>query len=204
MTFWTGTRWVRTWGRICWHYRWSGSWIGSGYKKGWTCASSTSGVFQLGKIKVCIKHQRSLGWNLINKFSVSFLRPSTTFESYFSFILYWPYWFKRLYGCACLGMVELVLSSETLRKIQVEYGVTGSFKDKPLAEWLRKYNPAEDEYEKVNSLIYTPSGVCTALPNMIFKEIFSCLQVAKQWNKFPGACISMQHLIRPRRLLLMV
>lgn len=51
---------------------------------------------------------------------------------------------------ACLGMVELVLSSETIRKIQVEYGVTGSFKDKPLAEWLRKYNPAEDEYEKVN------------------------------------------------------
>ncbi len=48
------------------------------------------------------------------------------------------------------GMVELVPSSETLRKIQVEYGVTGSFKDKPLAEWLRKYNPAEDEYEKVS------------------------------------------------------
>ncbi len=48
------------------------------------------------------------------------------------------------------GMVELVPSSETLRKIQVENGVTGSFKDKPLAEWLRKYNPAEDEYEKVS------------------------------------------------------
>lgn len=48
-------------------------------------------------------------------------------------------------------MVELVPSSDTLRKIQVEYGVTGSFKDKPLAEWLRKYNPAEDEYDKVES-----------------------------------------------------
>ena len=47
------------------------------------------------------------------------------------------------------GMVELVPASDTLRKIQVEYGVTGSFKDKPLAEWLRKYNPAEEEYEKV-------------------------------------------------------
>lgn len=47
------------------------------------------------------------------------------------------------------GMVELVPSSDTLRKIQVEYGVTGSFKDKPLAEWLRKYNPADDEYDKV-------------------------------------------------------
>lgn len=50
---------------------------------------------------------------------------------------------------ASSGMVELVPSSDTLRKIQVEYGVTGSFKDKPIAEWLRKYNPAEDEYEKV-------------------------------------------------------
>ncbi|XP_012889575.1 PREDICTED: phosphatidylinositol 4-phosphate 3-kinase C2 domain-containing subunit alpha [Dipodomys ordii] len=46
------------------------------------------------------------------------------------------------------GMVELVPASDTLRKIQVEYGVTGSFKDKPLAEWLRKYNPSEEEYEK--------------------------------------------------------
>lgn len=56
--------------------------------------------------------------------------------------------FTFVFGCT--GMVELVPSSETLRKIQVEYGVTGSFKDKPLAEWLRKYNPAEDEYEKVH------------------------------------------------------
>lgn len=51
-------------------------------------------------------------------------------------------------------MVELVPSSDTLRKIQVEYGVTGSFKDKPLAEWLRKYNPAEDEYDKVTTLAH--------------------------------------------------
>uniref|UniRef100_A0A672QJE7 Phosphatidylinositol-4-phosphate 3-kinase catalytic subunit type 2 alpha n=1 Tax=Sinocyclocheilus grahami TaxID=75366 RepID=A0A672QJE7_SINGR len=57
----------------------------------------------------------------------------------------------------------LVPSSETLRKIQVEYGVTGSFKDKPLAEWLRKYNPAEDEYEKASeNFIYTCAGCCVA------------------------------------------
>uniref|UniRef100_A0A673M592 Phosphatidylinositol 4-phosphate 3-kinase C2 domain-containing subunit alpha n=1 Tax=Sinocyclocheilus rhinocerous TaxID=307959 RepID=A0A673M592_9TELE len=61
------------------------------------------------------------------------------------------------------GMVDLVPSSETLRKIQVEYGVTGSFKDKPLAEWLRKYNPAEDEYEKASeNFIYTCAGCCVA------------------------------------------
>ncbi|XP_062861386.1 phosphatidylinositol 4-phosphate 3-kinase C2 domain-containing subunit alpha [Trichomycterus rosablanca] len=61
------------------------------------------------------------------------------------------------------GMVELVPASETLRKIQVEYGVTGSFKDKPLAEWLRKYNPAEDEYEKASeNFIYSCAGCCVA------------------------------------------
>ncbi|KAI5620325.1 phosphatidylinositol 4-phosphate 3-kinase C2 domain-containing subunit alpha isoform X2, partial [Silurus asotus] len=61
------------------------------------------------------------------------------------------------------GMVELVPSSETLRKIQVEYGVTGSFKDKPLAEWLRKYNPAEDEYERASeNFIYSCAGCCVA------------------------------------------
>ncbi|XP_069754328.1 phosphatidylinositol 4-phosphate 3-kinase C2 domain-containing subunit alpha isoform X2 [Narcine bancroftii] len=61
------------------------------------------------------------------------------------------------------GMVELVPSSETLRKIQVEYGVTGSFKDKPLADWLRKYNPTEEEYEKASeNFIYSCAGCCVA------------------------------------------
>ncbi|XP_012581099.1 PREDICTED: phosphatidylinositol 4-phosphate 3-kinase C2 domain-containing subunit alpha isoform X4 [Condylura cristata] len=61
------------------------------------------------------------------------------------------------------GMVELVPSSDTLRKIQVEYGVTGSFKDKPLAEWLRKYNPSEEEYEKASeNFIYSCAGCCVA------------------------------------------
>ncbi|XP_072905493.1 phosphatidylinositol 4-phosphate 3-kinase C2 domain-containing subunit alpha isoform X1 [Hemitrygon akajei] len=61
------------------------------------------------------------------------------------------------------GMVELVPASETLRKIQVEYGVTGSFKDKPLAEWLRKYNSTEEEYEKASeNFIYSCAGCCVA------------------------------------------
>lgn len=58
-------------------------------------------------------------------------------------------WLNTLCYILYKGMVELVPASDTLRKIQVEYGVTGSFKDKPLAEWLRKYNPTEEEYEKV-------------------------------------------------------
>ncbi|XP_078715059.1 phosphatidylinositol 4-phosphate 3-kinase C2 domain-containing subunit alpha-like isoform X2 [Lampetra fluviatilis] len=61
------------------------------------------------------------------------------------------------------GMVELVLASDTLRKIQVEHGVTGSFKDKPLAEWLQKHNPTEQEYEKaVENFIYSCAGCCVA------------------------------------------
>lgn len=55
-----------------------------------------------------------------------------------------------------LGMVEMIPNAETLRKIQVEHGVTGSFKDRPLADWLQKHNPTEDEYEKVSSRSFHP------------------------------------------------
>lgn len=47
------------------------------------------------------------------------------------------------------GIIELVTESETLRKIQVSYGLTGSFKDRPIKEWLQKHNPTELEYQKV-------------------------------------------------------
>uniref|UniRef100_A0A8C2ANY5 Phosphatidylinositol-4-phosphate 3-kinase, catalytic subunit type 2 beta n=1 Tax=Cyprinus carpio TaxID=7962 RepID=A0A8C2ANY5_CYPCA len=61
------------------------------------------------------------------------------------------------------GMVEMIPNAETLRKIQVEHGVTGSFKDRPLADWLQKHNPTEDEYEKaVENFIYSCAGCCVA------------------------------------------
>ncbi|XP_021344128.1 phosphatidylinositol 4-phosphate 3-kinase C2 domain-containing subunit alpha-like, partial [Mizuhopecten yessoensis] len=47
------------------------------------------------------------------------------------------------------GVIELVMESDTLRRIQVSYGVTGSFKDRPIKEWLQKHNPTELEYQKV-------------------------------------------------------
>ncbi|XP_049937857.1 phosphatidylinositol 4-phosphate 3-kinase C2 domain-containing subunit alpha isoform X1 [Schistocerca serialis cubense] len=46
------------------------------------------------------------------------------------------------------GMIEMVTNAETLRKIQVELGLTGSFKDRPIAEWLAKHNPSAFEYER--------------------------------------------------------
>lgn len=46
------------------------------------------------------------------------------------------------------GMIEMVTEAETLRKIQVEWGLTGSFKDKPIAEWLERQNPSQLEYQR--------------------------------------------------------
>lgn len=45
-------------------------------------------------------------------------------------------------------MIEIVSEAETLRAIQTEWGLTGSFKDKPIAEWLAKHNPSELEYQR--------------------------------------------------------
>jgi phosphatidylinositol-4-phosphate 3-kinase len=46
------------------------------------------------------------------------------------------------------GIIEMVTNAETLRKIQIELGLTGSFKDRPIAEWLAKHNPSALEYER--------------------------------------------------------
>ncbi|XP_054640906.1 phosphatidylinositol 4-phosphate 3-kinase C2 domain-containing subunit beta isoform X2 [Dunckerocampus dactyliophorus] len=61
------------------------------------------------------------------------------------------------------GMVEMIPQADTLRKIQVEHGVTGSFKDRPLADWLQKHNPADEQYDKaVENFIYSCAGCCVA------------------------------------------
>lgn len=55
----------------------------------------------------------------------------------------------------------MIPHAETLRKIQVEHGVTGSFKDRPLAEWLQKHNPNDEQYDKViaHTPVLTPHSV---------------------------------------------
>ncbi|XP_077357969.1 phosphatidylinositol 4-phosphate 3-kinase C2 domain-containing subunit beta isoform X3 [Festucalex cinctus] len=61
------------------------------------------------------------------------------------------------------GMVEMIPQADTLRRIQVEHGVTGSFKDRPLADWLQKHNPADEQYDKaVENFIYSCAGCCVA------------------------------------------
>ena len=52
-------------------------------------------------------------------------------------------------------MVELITECETLRKIQTMGGITGSFKDQPLANWLQKHNPTHADYNKVILRILT-------------------------------------------------
>lgn len=48
------------------------------------------------------------------------------------------------------GFVELVTESATLRQIQTEHGVTGSFKDKPLWEWLMRHNSSDVAWKRVS------------------------------------------------------
>ncbi|XP_033752921.1 phosphatidylinositol 4-phosphate 3-kinase C2 domain-containing subunit beta-like, partial [Pecten maximus] len=61
------------------------------------------------------------------------------------------------------GVIELVMESDTLRRIQVSYGVIGSFKDRPIKEWLQKHNPTELEYQKaVENFTSSCAGYCVA------------------------------------------
>lgn len=56
----------------------------------------------------------------------------------------------------------MIPHADTLRKIQVEHGVTGSFKDRPLADWLQKHNPTEEQYDKVcRSSVHLPQWCCS-------------------------------------------
>ena len=58
------------------------------------------------------------------------------------------------------GMIEIVSEAETLRAIQTEWGLTGSFKDKPIAEWLAKHNPSELEYQRARDNFTGDWSVC--------------------------------------------
>ena len=51
-----------------------------------------------------------------------------------------------------VGLVELVMESETLRKIQVKgHGLAGSFNDRTIVEWLQVHNPTELDFRKVSN-----------------------------------------------------
>ncbi len=77
------------------------------------------------------------------------------------------------------GMLELVTEASTLREIQTEHGVTGSFKDKPLSEWLMRHNPTESSYQQVSKAKYTYSS-SSAYPTFVIKAYW--LQVNRSSN----------------------
>ncbi|XP_052799554.1 phosphatidylinositol 4-phosphate 3-kinase C2 domain-containing subunit beta-like isoform X2 [Mya arenaria] len=61
------------------------------------------------------------------------------------------------------GFIEIITESETLRKIQVSSGVTGSFKDRPIKDWLQRHNPTELDYQKaVENFTCSCAGYCVA------------------------------------------
>ena len=62
-----------------------------------------------------------------------------------------------------MGMVEIVKESVTLREIHTELGLTGSFKDEPIARWIQKYNPGEESYHQaVENFTASCAGYCVA------------------------------------------
>jgi len=75
----------------------------------------------------------------------------------------------------------MVQDADTLRSIQGELGLAGSFKDRPIAEWLAKHNPSALEYERAVSNFtgksFTPFVTCALLNESNFSRLV-CSSVA--------------------------
>lgn len=72
----------------------------------------------------------------------------------------------RTFGCLPTdpqsGFIEMI-DAITLREIQTKYGVTGSFNDRILYEWLRHANPTPEEWEKAHlNFASSCAGYCVA------------------------------------------
>ncbi|KAL7719342.1 Phosphatidylinositol 3-kinase [Entamoeba marina] len=75
-----------------------------------------------------------------------------------------------LYECLAMGkavgMIEVVLGSETIAAIQKMYGggnVSAAFQEKPLYRWLREKNPGKDDFNNAQqNFIYSCAGYCVA------------------------------------------
>lgn len=62
------------------------------------------------------------------------------------------------------GMIEVIPYSATNASIQKDYGgIAAAFSDKPLSEWLKKYNPIESDYKSaVRDFVRSCAGYCVA------------------------------------------
>ncbi|KAL6051806.1 Phosphatidylinositol 4,5-bisphosphate 3-kinase catalytic subunit gamma isoform [Balamuthia mandrillaris] len=63
-----------------------------------------------------------------------------------------------------MGMIEVVLNSDTVANIQkAAGGATAAFKQTPLSDWLRQNNPNEKDYdEAVRNFVRSCAGYCVA------------------------------------------
>lgn len=161
--------------RTSWYYRWSNWWRNCGWRQGWTYEWSPISVLPLGLMKVGMLYTYSLVHNttksssyMVDCFccslavvcicyllvpcqqaSVLYTCIIEKYRAWRAVSLIWVIVASNL-PSLCVGMLELVTKSSTLREIQTEHGVTGSFKDKPLSEWLMRNNPTESSYQQVS------------------------------------------------------
>ncbi|CAM9242537.1 unnamed protein product [Ectocarpus fasciculatus] len=63
-----------------------------------------------------------------------------------------------------LGMIEVVVSSNTTANIQTEYGgkFTGAFSSTPIESYLKEHNPTEQYAVAVDNFVRTCAGYCVA------------------------------------------
>ena len=77
---------------------------------------------------------------------------------------------------------------DTCNSIQVEHGLTGSFKDRPIADWLAKHNPSPLEYERaVHNFTASCAGYSVA--TYVFgkyKQFSFFLYISKETDGFRG------------------
>jgi phosphatidylinositol-4,5-bisphosphate 3-kinase len=63
-----------------------------------------------------------------------------------------------------LGMIEVVVDSNTTANIQTEYGgkLTGAFSSTPIDAYLREHNPPEKISDAIDNFVRTCAGYCVA------------------------------------------
>ncbi len=71
------------------------------------------------------------------------------------------------YGCLStgkhVGLIEVVLNSSTIAKIQKKKGAKGAFDKKLLYHWLKDQNPDQTSLDKaVENFTYSCAGCCVA------------------------------------------